>query len=89
MHQFLIVYERAAGRIVRLQEFDEAERDDALAQMFRYEREHLGNPDIEIALLGAESLDVIKRTHGRYFKSLEEVISDIQALSRGVRRGVG
>jgi hypothetical protein len=68
---FLLVYDRPAGQIVRSAEF--ASGDDALTARFAAEEEFRGNDDIEIVVLGAQSWDVVKRTHARYFYSTEEL----------------
>lgn len=75
MRYFLIVYDQASGIRLDLVPFAEAERDRALAARFAREREMSDRPDIEVVLLAAESLEDLKRTHSRYFKSLEEIFA--------------
>jgi hypothetical protein len=43
---------------------DATEATDAYGQA---ELEHLGDKDFEIVLVGADSLDTIRKTHGHYF----------------------
>jgi hypothetical protein len=43
---------------------DATEATDAYGQA---ELEHLGDKDCEIVLVGADSLDTIRKTHGHYF----------------------
>lgn len=40
---------------------------------FELELEHWGRDDLEIVLLGSDSLDTIKVTHSRYFETFEPV----------------
>ena len=61
LHQTLIVREFA----------DAAEATDAYGQA---ELEHLGDQDLEIVLVGADSLETIKKTHSHYFTKAGAVI---------------
>jgi predicted nuclease of predicted toxin-antitoxin system len=71
--QFLIVYNQQAGA-VHLDEYPDERRDDALARRFDLEREHRLEPHIEVVLLSARSQDVLRRTHARYFKTVQELV---------------
>ena len=76
MQYFLIVYNRAAGQIVQgPRAFPEAEADRANRERFALEVKERQNPEIEVVLLGAESLDDLMRTHSRYFRSVGEIVS--------------
>ncbi|MEX0991746.1 MAG: hypothetical protein WD004_05700 [Actinomycetota bacterium] len=68
MKYFLIRYERHTGLLKGLDEFGSARRDEALQARFQLERASDGSDDIEIALLGAETLDDLRATHSRYFQ---------------------
>ena len=68
---WLIVYKRSDGKLLRCDEF--ADGRAALAERFQAEREHAGDPDLEIVVLGADSLEALKVTHGRYFLSAPEL----------------
>jgi hypothetical protein len=74
MAYFLIVYDQRAGQILHREEFPGHVRDKALAERFRLEKEHLHDSNIEVVLLGAPSEEALLRTHGRYFKSLTELV---------------
>ena len=73
MKFFLIAYDRRRGKILELKEFPEGQRAFALKERFRREDLERDRPDIEVVLLGAESLRDLERTHSRYFKTLEEI----------------
>lgn len=62
---WLIVYRRKRGELLRCEEY--ADSAEAIAERFRLEREHPGDRDLEIVVLGADSLETVKRTHRRYF----------------------
>lgn len=65
MPSWLIVYRRKRGELLRCDEY--ADSAEASTERFRLEREHPGDRDLEIVVLGADSLETVKRTHGRYF----------------------
>ena len=73
MSYFLLEYDRIARQLLRLSEFGLA--DVALANKARLQAEleafRLGR-DVEVVLLEARSLDVLKETHGSYFRTEEE-----------------
>ena len=68
----LVIYDRAAGRLLDRQSF--SRRGDALKARFRAEGAHRGQENnIEVVVLAARSEDALMRTHSRYFRSLEEL----------------
>lgn len=67
MRSFLIAYRRSAGRIVRLVGFGAGLHRDAIEACFDAEREFRDDRDVEVVVLHADSLETVKRTHGRYF----------------------
>jgi hypothetical protein len=75
MRSFLLIYNRRSGQLVSIDEFEPGRDADALARRFELERTYQDDPDIEIVTLGAESLQSLKRTHGRYFRTVEELIT--------------
>jgi hypothetical protein len=68
IHHFLVIYDVRA-RQASVEQFDDY--DDALAAYERIEKEHLGRDDLDIVLLGADSLETIKKTHSSYFETTE------------------
>jgi hypothetical protein len=71
MQHYLVIYDRREGQIVRHRRFRAAGL--ALAARFEAEREFRENPDIEVVVLGAESWKSLRRTHSRYFQSVQEL----------------
>lgn len=67
---FLIQYDRPAGKIPALQEY--ALREEAYAR--RNDLERSKEAHIKVVVLEGGSLEDIKRTHSRYFLTLEELI---------------
>jgi hypothetical protein len=73
---FLIEYDRSRGELVGIRTFSDAQR--TLAENARIEREVTLNRESverEIVLLEAASEADLQRTHGRYFKGLEALMS--------------
>lgn len=71
MNHYLVVFDRSRGVVTHHKLY--ADRNAALQARFAAEREHSGNPDIEVVVLGARSWADVKRTHGRYFKDISEL----------------
>ena len=68
---FLIHYNRSAGEIVKMKEFDDSERRGAEDARLALELELIGKKDgDEICLLEARSKEALRLTHRRYFESL-------------------
>jgi hypothetical protein len=65
---FLIVYDRAAGELVRKLRFDTSV--EAMRARFAAEAEFRGRSEIEVVALVAESEEALRRTHARYFLDL-------------------
>jgi hypothetical protein len=80
MIHFLLVFDRREGRVLSKQEFDT--RSAAMAGRFEAERLHKDNPDVEVVVLGAKSVDALKRTHARYFQDSRLMYQ--KALQRAV-----
>jgi len=72
LYHFLLVYDLNAGQLVEQFEFTDAE--EAAESYARMEEKHRGDSDLEIVLVGADSIDTIRVTHGHYFD--EEVDTD-------------
>lgn len=65
MKYFLLTYDHQRSKLVKVQEFTDQRR--ASLAYARAERESGGDKDIEVVLTGAESIDVLRQTHGQYF----------------------
>lgn len=65
MYYFLLVYDRRRGSLLTVQRFEGQE--DAARAYGAVERAAQEREDLEIVLIGADSIDTIKQTHGQYF----------------------
>jgi hypothetical protein len=76
MTYFVLVYDRLAGQIVVGPEpFDADHRRAAMQRRFDLEAEWRSLSSVEFVVLGAESEEQIRHTHGRYFKTVAELAS--------------
>ncbi len=72
---FLIVYRIHAG-VADVTPY-EANYDAALDAYSQQERAYRDDPDVEVVLLGSDSLDTLKRTHSSYFELSEAHLDQI------------
>jgi hypothetical protein len=69
LQHFLLVYDLMAGKLIRQEEFSDG--DEAAVAYGALEREFKGRSDLEIVLVGADSIETIRRTHAHYFDAVE------------------
>jgi vacuolar-type H+-ATPase subunit F/Vma7 len=69
LQHFLLVYDLGAQRLIEQQEFGDG--DEASAAYAALERRYKDRDDLEIVLVGADSIETIKRTHAHYFDAVE------------------
>lgn len=83
MTSFLVQYDRRTGDL-DVTEFAGADaRHQALSARVKAETSR-SSTDLEVVVLSADSLDELKRTHGRYFRSAPELVRDAIALEDSV-----
>ena len=73
---FLIEYNRPEGKIVSFREFDNSQR--RVAEDSRLEMEldlNRKGVDHEVVILEAASEEALRKTHGRYFEDLRELMT--------------
>ncbi|WP_455362263.1 hypothetical protein [Streptomyces sp. SYSU K21746] len=75
MTNVLVVYDRAAGRLLQEREFER--RQDALAARFTAERCHKNDANIEVVVLVAQNRSDLLRTHARYFCSVDDLAAQL------------
>lgn len=68
MKHWLIAYDHRDGRLLMCDEYDDGHESgqQAIRDRFEWER-YFDDLDVEVVVLGADSLDTVKRTHRRYF----------------------
>lgn len=71
MAHFLLIYDRAAGRLLLQKEF--ATDAEALAARFDAEAEYGVQQNVEILAISAASETELKKSHGRYFLSSQQL----------------
>ncbi len=68
IRHFLVVYDVNVGD-AEVKEFDDY--DTAVAAYDEIEQRMRGRRDLDIVLLGADSLETVKKTHSSYFKTTQ------------------
>ncbi len=76
---FLLVYDHRLQKLIEQREF--ADGEAATKAYAALEAEHRARRDLEIVLVGADSIATIMQTHGHYFDATEDVFP----LPAGVR----
>ncbi|GAA5045554.1 hypothetical protein [Nocardia callitridis] len=67
LNHFLLVFDHSKAQLDDIREFG-SDAALAMAEYARLERQHLNEGDqIEIILIGSDSLDTVKVTHANYF----------------------
>ena len=72
---FLIEYDRSLGEMITFRSFDDSEK--GLAERTRLELEldlHRRGVEREVVILEATNEDAVRKTHRRYFETLEELL---------------
>ena len=68
---FLLIYDRRAGKLLRQEEFTTSA--EALEARFAAEDEYGIHQNVEIVAISAASQDELRKSHGRYFLTSEEL----------------
>lgn len=62
---YLLVYNHETDRLERQEKFLDSK--EAVAKYSETEHEFADRPRVEVVLIGSDSLETIKKTHGNYF----------------------
>jgi hypothetical protein len=62
---FLLVYDLQQQKLIHEEAFDDPH--EAATAYGEMEAQNRGNRNVEIVLVGADSIETIRRTHGHYF----------------------
>lgn len=72
---FLIVYRVAEG-VAEVSEYAHEQYEEAIAAYRATERAHEQEPEVEVVLLSADSLESLMATHGRFFEQSRQHVDD-------------
>jgi hypothetical protein len=70
LHQFLIIYNARTQRLIQANDLGD-NTTGAVAAYSECEQRYRGNEDIEVVLIGSDSLETIEKTHGHYFGKVD------------------
>lgn len=80
MKYYVLTYDRRAGGARIRKIYSSAHRADAMRKRFALEAsEGAANADLEVVVLGAESEDMLRKTHGRYFSSTKTLVDELSS----------
>jgi hypothetical protein len=74
MKYYVLIYDQSAGRLLDIENYGAEAGQAALARRFELDRDYHDQGNVEVVLLSAESEDALRRTHSRYFKSVDELV---------------
>jgi hypothetical protein len=75
MNFYVLIYDQATGRLRDIENYGADRAADALSRRFELDRAYAAESGVEIVLLSAESEAALQRTHARYFRSVDELVS--------------
>jgi hypothetical protein len=82
LHHFLLVFDHSAQRLVSQEQFSDGAT--AAAAYAALEAQHRDAKNLEIVLVGADSLDTIMQTHGHYFREAPDFENPFPTLALAV-----
>lgn len=77
INHFLVIYDIPNG-LAHVDSFGQ-DYDAAIAAYAEAEEEHRNDPNVEIVLLGSDSLETLERTHSSYFELAEKHVDRLVA----------
>lgn len=84
IQHFILVFDHTKGHLVTDPLAFGEDSKSALAEYSALEREHRNNPNMDIVLVGSDSLDTVKVTHANYFDgtaAFSKYLSDLELHS--------
>lgn len=82
-HHFLLVFDHDAGKLLEEVDFG-SEGERALAAYAEKELIYRDRENIEIVLIGSDSLETVKLTHANYFDETIALSKYLQDISKAV-----
>lgn len=67
IQHFLLVFDHGVDRLIHTEDYGE-DADAAMAAYASTEAEYRDRKDVEVVLIGSDSLETVKRTHANYFE---------------------
>lgn len=79
VQHFLLIFDHKQAKLLAVREFGR-NSEEASREYRRAELEHKGQKDIDIVLVGSDSLDTVKLTHANYFDGTASVSKYLAGL---------
>jgi hypothetical protein len=82
LRHFLLVFDHNEGRLIQNREFNNSE--EALTAYSATERSYTREQNVEVVLIGADSIETVQRTHANYFD--HSIAESVQKYLVGLTR---
>jgi hypothetical protein len=79
LKHFLLIFDHASGTLLSHEEFGEVEA--ALDAYERAEASYESSADIEVVLVGSDSLETVRETHANYFDGTAALAKALVAIT--------
>ena len=76
LKHFLIIFDTKAQELRDAVQLG-ADADAAVNAYAEYEQKYRDEPGVEIVLIGADSIDTIRRTHSQYFDAVDDFFARV------------
>lgn len=80
MHHFLLIFDHRSRQLREQRVFGKGESSEAVLAYQVAEQAFKDDQNVEIVLIGADSLETVQRTHGHYFDGGDRVARYLQAV---------
>jgi hypothetical protein len=85
MSRFLLAFDRVAGKLLQIRDAGDSAHD-AMQARLDLEEKYAESSSVEVVVLSASSEEDLRRTHARYFESVEELVHRAAAQTTDRRR---
>lgn len=75
---FLLIFDRGKSQLLSAEPFHDPE---LAAERYADAEQHFAHENVEVVLVGADSIETLKQTHGHYFGEHQEDPSEFLALA--------
>lgn len=79
LRHFLLVFDHKRGKLIDQREFRRV--DIALAAYSETEREYQTDDQVEVVLVGSDSMETVRVTHGNYFDGTAAISKYLAGLT--------
>ncbi len=89
IHHYLLIRDRRAGKMIREPQDFGTDDVSALRAYEVAEDRYRDRPEIDVLLVGSDSLETVRRTHASYFAERSDVTALLDRLRRSLTGAQG